>query len=87
MVRLFELAPPGTEHLLRCDTTSGDIVIDFAAASGWTDKLQRIKHHIGTGKVTLTPNGVEKIERATTVVMLLGESAEVQSDGTNLLVW
>lgn len=63
---------------------SGTFTVDFSSASavgnGWAVTI----HNVGTGVITLDPNGAETINGITTLALLPGDVVFVYSDGSNL---
>jgi len=74
-----------TDDVILANATSGNIVVTLAAASGLTGHVYRIKKiDSSTNTVTITPNGSNKIDNASTVVMSVQyQSYEIVSDGSN----
>lgn len=76
-----------TDSLIKCDTSSNDIVVNLLAASVWAGRRLDIKKMSNSNKVTINPSGAELIDGAITFDFFnADESITIQSDGTGVVI-
>jgi len=72
------------QNAILCDTTGGAYAVNLPAASTVPGKLFWIKNHLSSANdVTVTPNGSEKIDNASTAAITFPESIAITNDGSN----
>jgi hypothetical protein len=70
-----------SEYIILANTSSGNVIINLPTAVSSTGRICKFKN-IGTGILTLTPNGTDTIDGNTTISIAQNEVITILSDGT-----
>lgn len=84
---LANYSPLATDHTVKADTSSNDVVIDLPAAASSIARVIHIKKMATANKVTLDPNGAELIDGGADFSFFNRfESIAIVSDGTGWII-